>query len=131
MAQTLETPIQKRFSDIDTFQHVNNVSQQMYFDIGKTEYYEKILGADVLQGDLRVVTVSTSTSYMGQIRMHDPVRVTTTCEKIGNKSMTLFQQLLVGEKVCSESRSVLVVFDFGRQQSELVPEAWRERLLGD
>ena len=40
MARTLETPIQKRFSDVDPFQHVNNVSQQMYFDVGKMEYYE-------------------------------------------------------------------------------------------
>ena len=50
------------------FQHVNNVSQQMYFDVGKMEYYEKILGDEVLLGDLRIVTVSTSTSYMDQIR---------------------------------------------------------------
>ena len=112
MARVLETPIQKRFSDIDPFQHVNNVSQQMYFDVGKTEYYEKILGAEVLSGDLRILTVSTATSYAGQVRMHDPVRVTTTCERIGTKSLTLFQQLLVGEEVRSESRSVMVVFDF-------------------
>ena len=131
MARVLETPIQKRFSDIDPFQHVNNVSQQMYFDVGKTEYYEKILGAEVLSGDLRILTVSTATSHAGQVRMHDPVRVTTTCERIGTKSLTLFQQLLVGEEVRSESRSVMVVFDFARQRSEPVPEEWRRRLLAD
>ena len=92
MARTLETPIQKRFSDVDPFQHVNNVSQQMYFDVGKMEFYEKVLGAEVLLADLRILTVSTSTSYLGQVRMHDPVRVTTTCERVGTKSLTLFQQ---------------------------------------
>ena len=86
MARTLTTSIQKRFSDIDPFQHVNNVAQQMYFDVGKMEYYEKILGADALLGDLRIVTVSTSTSYLGQVRMTDPVRITTTCERIGTKA---------------------------------------------
>ena len=131
MARVLETPIQKRFSDIDPFQHVNNVSQQMYFDVGKTEYYEKILGAEVLSSGLRILTVSTATSYARQVRMHDPVRVTTICERIGTKSLTLFQQLLVGEEVRSESRSVMVVFDFARQRSEPVPEEWRRRLLAD
>ncbi len=131
MARILTTPIQKRFSDIDPFQHVNNVSQQMYFDVGKMEYYEKILGEDALLGDLRIVTVSTSTSYMGQVRMGDPVRVTTSCERIGNKSLTLFQQLLVGDDVRSESRSVMVVFDFPNQCSRPVPDAWRERLLAE
>lgn len=131
MAKTLETDIQKRFSDVDPFQHVNNVSQQMYFDVGKVAYYEKILGDEVLLGQLRIITVSTTTSYMGQIRLHDKVRVTTTCEKIGNKSLTLYQQLKVGDRVCSESRSVMVAFDFARQQSMPVPDAWRERLLAD
>ena len=131
MARTLEPPIQKRFSDIDPFQHVNNVSQQMYFDVGKMEYYEKIMGAEVLLADLRILTVSTSTSYTGQVRMHDPVCVTTTCERVGTKSLTLLQRLLVGGEVRSESRSVMVVFDFARQQSEPVPAEWRERLLAD
>ena len=57
MARTLETPIQKRFSDVDPFQHVNNVSQQMYFDVGKMEFYEKVLGAEVLLADLQILTV--------------------------------------------------------------------------
>lgn len=68
---------------------------------------------------------------MGQIRLHDRVRVTTTCEKIGNKSLTLFQQLVVDGRVRSESRSVMVAFDFARQLSMPVPEAWRTRLLAD
>lgn len=131
MAKTLETSIQKRFSDVDPFQHVNNVSQQMYFDVGKVEYYEKIMGEDVLLDDLRIITVSTTTSYMGQVRMYDRVRVTTTCERVGNKSLTLYQQLLVGDQVRSESRSVMVAFDFARQQSVSVPDRWRERLLAD
>ena len=125
MARTLDTPIQKRFSDIDPFVHVNNVAQQAYFDVGKTDYYEKVLGIEVLAGDLRVVTVSTATAYMGQVRMH----VTTTCERIGDKSMTLLQRLMVGEEVRSESRSVMVAFDFARQQSVSVPALWRERML--
>ena len=65
-------------------------------------FYRRVLGEEVLLGSLRVVTVSTSTSYMGQIRMYDDLRVTTTCERVGTKSMTLFQQLLVGDEVRSE-----------------------------
>ena len=131
MARTLTTPVQQRFSDIDSFHHVNNVAQQMYFDVGKVDYYQKVLGEEVLLGERRIITVSTSTSYMGQVRMHDPVRITTTCERVGNKSLTLFQQLLVGDEVRSESRSVMVVLDFPRQVSAPVPAEWRARLLAD
>lgn len=131
MARTLTTPVQQRFSDIDSFHHVNNVAQQMYFDVGKVDYYQKVLGEEVLLGQNRIITVSTSTSYLGQVRMGDDIRVTTTCERIGNKSIVLFQQLLCGEEVRSESRSVMVVLDFPRQVSAPVPDEWRARLLAD
>ena len=125
MARTLTTPIQKRFADIDSFQHVNNVSQQMYFDVGKLDYYDKILGEEVLLGRLRIVTVATSTSYIGQVRFTASVRVTTTCEKIGTKSITLLQRLMPGDEVRSESSSVMAAFDFEEQRSVPVPDSWR------
>jgi len=129
MARTIDTPIQQRFTDIDPFVHVNNVAQQMYFDVGKTEYFRTVLGGDVLSGEgLRIVTVSTATSYKSQIRMYDDVHVTTVCERVGNKSMTLYQQLRVGDRVCSESRSVMVAFDFAAQEGVRVPDAWRRAM---
>jgi len=131
MARTIATPIQKRVSDIDPFQHVNNVAQQMYFDIGKVDYYERVIGEEVLADRMRIVTVSTTTSYLGQVRMHDELRVTTTCEKVGNKSLTLFQRLLAGDQVRSESRSVMVAFDFAAQRSVPVPDRWRARMTAE
>ena len=129
MARTIDTPIQQRFTDIDPFVHVNNVAQQMYFNVGKTEYFRTLLGGDVLSGGaLRIVTVSTATSYKAQIRMYYDVHVTTVCERVGNKSMTLYQQLLVGDRVCSESRSVMVTFDFAAQEGVRVPDAWRKAM---
>ena len=44
MAKQLVTPVQKRFSDVDSFMHVNNIWQQSYFDMGKTDFYTKVLG---------------------------------------------------------------------------------------
>ncbi len=131
MARTLETAVQKRFSDIDPFQHVNNVAQQMYFDVGKVDYYNLVLGAEALLGNMRLITASTTTSYMGQIRMHDDILVTTTCEKVGTKSLVLLQQIMCGGEVRSESRTVMVAFDFGLQQSIEVPDEWRKRLTAE
>ena len=129
MPRTIRTEIQKRFSDIDSFRHVNNVSQQMYFDVGKMEYYEQVLGDEVLLGDLRIITVSTSTSYMGQIRFEDRIAVTTCVERIGTKSLTLLQRIVADDgTVRSQSRSVMVAFDFEAQQSVPVPDAWRRAL---
>ena len=136
MARKTEIPIQKRFSDVDSFHHVNNVSQQMYFDVGKVDYYRRVLGEDVLFDRLRIITVATSTSYLGQIRLEDEIAVTTVASKVGNKSVTLAQQLIHtaadgSRRAGSESTSVMVAFDFAAQQAVPVPDAWRERMLGD
>ena len=130
MARTLDTPIQKRFSDIDPFVHVNNVAQQAYFDVGKTDYYEKVLGIEVLAGDLRVVTVSTATAYMGQVRMHDPVHVTTTCERIGDKSMTLEQRVYspTDGSVRCRCRTIMSGFDPKAMTSVRITDEWRNAL---
>ena len=126
----IKTPVQKRFADIDIFHHVNNVAQQSYFDVGKSDYFARVLECELMDLRPMIVTVSTSTSYMGQIRRSDEIEVVTHTEKIGDKSITLLQQIVCGDEVRSESRSVMVAFDFGSQQSVRVPDHWRAKLLG-
>ena len=77
MPRTIRTEIQKRFSDIDSFRHVNNVSQQMYFDVGKSDFFDRLLGPEILFAPVRIITAATDTSYMGQIRPEDRIAVPT------------------------------------------------------
>ena len=129
MPRTIRTEIQKRFSDIDSFRHVTNVSQQMYFDVGKSDFFDRLLGPEILFAPVRIITAATDTSYMGQIRPEDRIAVTTCVERIGTKSLTLLQRIVADDgTVRSQSRSVMVAFDFEAQQSVPVPDAWRRAL---
>ena len=75
------------------------------------------------------ITAATDTSYMGQIRFEDRIAVTTCVERIGTKSLTLLQRIVADDgTVRSQSRSVMVAFDFEAQQSVPVPDAWRRAL---
>lgn len=128
-----ETPIQKRFNDMDCFQHINNVCQQMYFDVGKSEYLAATLQGDAKVDRTRVLTVATNTSYLAQVRFDDDTYVTTECETIGNKSFTLLQRIYDRREgdnptIKTESRSVMVAFDFEAQQTIPVPDEWRKEL---
>ena len=106
MPRTIRTEIQKRFSDIDSFRHVNNVSQQMYFDVGKSDFFDRLLGPEILFAPVRIITAATDTSYMGQIRFEDRIAVTTCVERIGTKSLTLLQRIVADDgTVRSQSRS--------------------------
>ena len=128
MNKQLITPIQKRFSDVDSFMHVNNIWQQSYFDMGKTAFYTEVLGITGVFDKLRIITASTHTDYFGQVRLMDDIVVTTDVSRLGNKSMTLHQRIMSGEKCLTESSSVMVAFDFETQQTVPLPDIWREKL---
>ena len=128
MAKRLITPVQKRFSDVDSFMHVNNIWQQSYFDMGKTEFYTQVLGITGVFDKLRIITASTHTDYWGQVRLTDDIVVSTDVSRISNKSMTLHQRIMCGDKCLTESSSVMVAFDFELQQTVTIPEDWRVKL---
>lgn len=146
MKKIIETKIQKRFADVDIFGHVNNVHQQEYLDVGKTDYYRSVLELDALADAPTLMIVSVKTDFSGQVRFEDEVSVRTWVESVGTKSITLGQQIVIRrvsadssglscasvpaatEKICTESRSVLVCFDRGSQQTLAVPDEWRARI---
>ena len=128
MSKYLITPVQKRFSDVDSFMHVNNIWQQSYFDMGKTDFYTRVLGVTGVFDKLRIITASTHTDYRGQVHLMDDIVVRTDVSRIGNKSMTLHQCIMLGEKVLTESSSVMVAFDFETQETVPMPEEWRVKL---
>ncbi len=133
MAKTIEIQIQKRFDDIDVFHHVNNGHQQQYFDLGKTLLYRSVLGVDLLADNVRAITASTKTDYLSQVLFDYELWVSTSVPHVGNKSMTVYQELyrkLPDGTRCTltKSTTVLVAFDFAAQQSVPVPQKWREAL---
>lgn len=75
-----------------------------------------------------LITVSTYNDYLAQIRYGEPIAVLTRIEKVGNKSFTLFQQIVntATQEVKTQSRSVLVAFDFVAQVSIPLLEPWRK-----
>ena len=122
------TPIQMRFADVDMLGHVNNVNQQHYFDVGKSDFFAQVLDPAPNWKQEGLITVSTYNDYLAQIRYGEPIAVLTRIEKVGNKSFTLFQQIVntATQEVKTQSRSVLVAFDFVAQVSSPLLEPWRK-----
>ncbi|WP_417013547.1 acyl-CoA thioesterase [Alistipes sp.] len=104
----------------------------MYFDVGKSDFFDLTLGRGALFAPVRFLAAATNTSYIQQIRFPDEIEVTTEVERIGTKSLTLLQRIVADDgSVRSESRSVMVAFDFEAQRSVPVPDAWREALVAE
>ncbi|MCD7970352.1 MAG: acyl-CoA thioesterase [Alistipes sp.] len=124
------TPVQKRFADVDILGHVNNVNLQHYFDIGKSDWFAKVLDAEEFWQGEGIITAATQTSYLEQTRFGDYVVVETSVEKIGTKSFTLLQRIVApgSGQVKAESHSVMVAYDFNAQTSIEIPSHWRKAM---
>lgn len=126
MALKITTPVQMRFSDADSFGHINNVAQQMYFDLGKTDLFKELWRLTSAAEQVPAMIVSLNTDFYEQILYGDEVAVETSIESIGNKSLRLVQRLMSGEKLCTLSRTVMVCYDRQSGQSIPAPDAWRK-----
>ena len=63
------TKIQIRFADIDVLGHVNNVNLQHFFDQGKVDYIQKVLGLSGVWRKEGFVQARTETDYLAQVFM--------------------------------------------------------------
>ncbi len=123
-------PIQIRFNDVDGQQHVNNSVYQQYYDIGRAGYFSEISGTNYQTGGQSVVIVSVQTNFNSPIFYHDKIQVETRVSKIGNKSLTM-EQLITDRKtgeIKSDCKTVLVGFDYNRQESIPIPEDLRNMI---
>lgn len=126
MSLVVRTPIQMRFSDADSFGHVNNVAQQMYFDLGKTDLFKELWRLTAAAEPVPAIIASLNTEFYEQVLYGEELVVETSIESIGRKSLRLVQRLKSGEKLCTLSRTVMVCYDRQQGCSVEVPDAWRE-----
>ncbi len=119
-----------RFNDTDMLGHVNNVNLQHYFDLGKTEYFRKVLDQPIGRGEQGLIQKAIHTTYEAQTRLGEPIAVTTVIERIGNKSITFHQEVInTGTRqVKAICTSTLVAFDYRSQQPIPVPADWRRMI---
>lgn len=130
MSKFIESTIQIRFADADCLGHINNINLQHYFDVGKMEFYEKVLGKTIEPDEESLILVSTHANYYRQTKLHSDLIVRTWVEKIGNSSVTIFQRLIdrgAGE-INADCRTVAVGYDFTTQQSFPLKAEWREKM---
>ena len=130
MGKYIESDIQIRFADADSLGHINNVNLQHYFDVGKMEFYEKVLGKTIDPDAESLILVSIHTNYHRQSRLHSQLVVRTWVEKIGNSSVTIFQHLIdrADGGINADCRSVAVGYDFLRQESFPLKKEWRAKM---
>ncbi len=127
----IKTDIQIRFSDVDMLQHVNNIVLQEYYDLGKVDYFQRVMKLPPLWDKIAFIAVNTNTNYYEEVRVENNFYVTTYVSKLGRKSLTFVQEIVERDtsKVKSRSESVLVAFDLERREGIEVAQHFRDLLI--
>lgn len=129
----IKVDIQKRFSDLDAYFHVNNCTQQTYFDIGRERYLQKIYGNDVhvSENNQTLFIVSYKTDFLNQITYKADIEVCTAIYHVGNKSIKMMQILRDKQTstIYTVSDSTMAAVDLQTRESITIPDIWKQRII--
>lgn len=121
-------PLQVRYNDIDQQGHINNAITMEFFDLGKSMYFESIGISVTPESDFTVLIVHYDVDFVGQMHFHDKMEVLTRVEKIGNKSLTLHQEVHANGRQCVVCRTILSGYCRSTGTSAPIPDSIKDTI---
>lgn len=124
-------PIAVRYGDVDAHQHVNNARYFTYMEFARIEYIKHIGLWDGIEfEDIGMILLETTCTFKAPIRYGQKIRVGVKTVKLGNKSMEIFNSVQDAEtgKTFARGRSILVAYDYAKEESISLPSHWRNAI---
>jgi acyl-CoA thioester hydrolase len=124
-------PIQIRFSDIDPLNHVNNSCVFQYYDVGRINYMQTVMGREFDWSQVMVVIVHIEANFLVPILQSDRIEVQTHLTGFGNKSMTMQQRIvdIQSGMIKSTCETILSGLDRTSGQSAIIPDDFKQKFL--
>ena len=127
-----ETPVQLRFADLDSLNHVNNANYLTYIELARIGYLEHVL-AMKMDERYSVILAKATVEYRRPVHLGDDIKVYTRCSRIGNKSFDLEYEIrktdATGQTLMAVAHTVMVAFNYDTNLPVTVPDAWRQNLI--
>jgi acyl-CoA thioester hydrolase len=112
-----------RFRDLDALGHVNNAIFATYLEQARIEFLRRF-GAT--QQDM--ILARLEIDFRAPVGFGEDVEIEVRPTGVGRKSFGLDYTMRVDERVVAEAKSVLVAYDYQREESVELPARWREAL---
>ena len=125
------TPVDVRFGDTDMFGHVNNAAFATYIETARLAFFRDRLGATLERpgGEAGgIILARMAIDFRKQLLYGASAEVTTEVVRIGRTSMTLEQEVLSAGEVVAQAETVIVAFDYERQEPVEIPRQVRAKL---
>lgn len=118
----IETNIKPRWCETDANGHITNTVPPIWFEEGRAAFYE---AADLPPA---FVVVRLTVEYLAELRFGHPVRVVTELGAMGNKSVTLLQQLWQKGHLCGRAQVIQCCWERSTRVSRPIPDEIRIKL---
>lgn len=126
----LSLEIRIDWSDLDMYEHVNNVSYMRYLQSGRVNFWEASGIHEFYRNSSQgTMLVSTKCDFKKSLYYPGNAIIKTKLDFIGNTSFGL-KHIILNEKyeICAEGNDVVVCFDFGKNKTFPVPDWLREKI---
>ena len=125
-------PVQIRYADLDAQWHVNNAHFLTILEQARLSYIRQLGlwdGKSFL--DLGVIIADIHIAYKAPIALEDEIQVALRVSHIGNKSITMENEILntKDRSLKAQAEVVLVTYDFHSKMTIPVPESWRKKIM--
>ena len=117
------------FSDIDMLRHVNNVAYIRWCETVRTEYFARVMRADIAS-ERGIIQANINFTYERQLRFREAIAVAVRVSRVGTKSFDF------GYEIWSETHNhraahgmtTVVAYDFPGQHTIEIPPEWRKAI---
>ncbi|HEY54202.1 MAG TPA: acyl-CoA thioesterase [Caldilineae bacterium] len=116
------------WGDMDAFQHVNNVVYFRYFESARVHYFEHTRLLEVMKtSGIGPIVHSQNCRYRFPLSYPDRIQVGVRIPGLGEDRFPMQYKLVSARKqvVAAEGETLVVMFDYGRNQKTQLPASIR------
>ncbi|TYP77141.1 acyl-CoA thioesterase [Aquimarina intermedia] len=129
--KSLELVLRIDWSEMDTYQHVNNINFMKYMQSARVQFWE-VSGLATMHANTNKgpMLVSSKCDFKHPLFYPGNVLIKSSVEFIKNSSFGLHHYLYNDNEVlCAEGHDVAVCFDFNDNKTFPIPEVLRKTML--
>lgn len=117
------TKVQVRFSDTDAMGHISSGSYIQYMEVGRIDFFHELAKNSSVPHN---AVININIDYISEILFGEEITVVSWCSRVGNKSMTISNEVYAGERLSLKGSVTVVGFDLDTRQSCSLPKDWEQ-----
>ncbi|MCP3027126.1 thioesterase family protein [Halobacillus sp. A5] len=122
-----QTTIEPRVSETDGVGHINNTVVPVWLEAGRNPIF-KLFTPDDNFSNWKMIIINMNIDFKSQIYFGRDVEILTWVEKLGNTSLTLYEEIWQSDTLCAAGYTTYVNFNVEKQAAERIPDDIRSDL---